>query len=102
MDYPVFKIGDKIVCINDRFDKTAIGHHLMSHWPKLFEVYTVRAIHDKGNSVFLEELINDSDNDFSEPSFFNFRFRKAIIDDYRNCYENAHKTEEALMVENRL
>ena len=86
MDYPIFKIGDKVICINDRFDKTAFGAYLIIHWPKLYEIYTVRAIHDLGNSIFLKELVNKSDNECGEPSFFNIRFRKVVIDDYREYY----------------
>jgi hypothetical protein len=89
MDYPVFKIGEKIICINDKFDKTAYGSHLMVAWPKLYEIYTVRAIHELQNSIFLNEIVNNSDDECSEPSFFNIRFRKVIIDDYKELHKEA-------------
>jgi len=99
MDNPVFKVGEKIICINDNFDKTAYGAYLMVAWPKRYEIYTVRAIHELQNSIFLNELVNNSDSECREPSFFNFRFRKAIIDDYQELHKHASIKKEPIYEE---
>ena len=53
-----FKIGDKVVCINDSF-LVREPKYMFMNFPKKGEVYTVRGFCSLGISMHLEEIRNE-------------------------------------------
>ena len=72
-----FKVGDKVVCINDFFSvKEPI--HMFMKFPKKRKAYTVRGFCSLGISMHLEEIRNEPLPGRSEIWFYNWRFRKKV------------------------
>jgi len=69
-----FKVGDKVLCIDDYFDPSIEGYYLIINRPKLMEIYTVRCLYDI--SIRVEEIHNPSDNFYYETYFQKRRFIK--------------------------
>ena len=70
-----FKVGDKVVCINDSFSvKEPI--YMFMKFPKKGKTYTVRGFCSMGSSMHLEEIRNEPLPGRSEIWFYNWRFRK--------------------------
>jgi hypothetical protein len=82
----MFKVGQKVVCIDDAPPSTVNGSDYLVCRPVRGEVYTVREIHIEdgipGYGVRLEELLNPSviwsDNTEAEWSFSSTRFRPLL------------------------
>lgn len=79
MENSSLKIGDKVVCINDRFDDFNCFTEHVLYFPKLMEIYTIRGFYDK--SIYLEEIVNplitNEDGEvLGEPCFYIWRFIK--------------------------
>lgn len=79
----MFKVGQKVVCVDDAPPVTQNGADYLLCRPKHGEVYTVREIHTEpgipGYGLRLEELVNPSvvwsDGTEAEWSFSSTRFR---------------------------
>jgi hypothetical protein len=86
-----FKIGDKVVCINDHFDKSKSYSKQILKWPELMEIYTIRDFYDK--SIYLEEIVNpiiiDNNKVIREPCFYRWRFIKLdlVAEEEFSCSE---------------
>ncbi|MFN4812449.1 MAG: hypothetical protein ACK5JQ_07690 [Bacteroidota bacterium] len=78
MKIPNFKIGDKILCINDDFSEVLKNNAYAEFmkFPEAMKVYTVRALPTE--SCQLEEIVNPrlSYYEFQEPAFYRWRFIK--------------------------
>lgn len=80
----MFKIGQKVMCIDDRFN--AETRPYMPCWVKKFGIYTIRGIHKdsdiEGYGVYLEEIVNPeqiwANDEPREWSFNSTRFRPRV------------------------
>ena len=70
-----FKVGDKVVCINDSF-LVREPIYMFMNFPKKGKTYTVRGFCSMGSSMHLEEIRNELLPGRSEIWFYNWRFRK--------------------------
>jgi hypothetical protein len=87
----IFKIGDRVVCIDDKMQPhtTEELKKDIPNWVKENEEYTIRAVLDnKGivKGVLLEEIKNqpkyfDILGGFQEPAFAEWRFRKLKLNE---------------------
>ncbi len=87
-----FKIGDKVLCIDDRPDLSMEGFYLIKNFPQLMEVYTVRDLFDV--SIRVEEIKNPSDHEYAEPYFKKRRFIKVP----KNFLKTKAKSNQKTMV----
>lgn len=72
-----FKVGDKVVCINDSFSvKDPI--YMFMNFPKKGKTYTIRGFCSIGNSMHLEEVRNEPLPGRNEIWFYNWHFRKKV------------------------
>lgn len=72
-----FRIGQKVICIDDRGDKDGRSEI----FPVKGSVYTIRAFHPEGDSILLEEIVNEPREywqRFGELYFMLRRFRPLI------------------------
>lgn len=82
----MFKIGQKVKCLNGSFAYNCLDW--ATHFPVKGDIYTIRAIRQQphyldrtmGLAVWLEEIVNPLLLDGMEPSFSAWRFR-ALSDD---------------------
>ena len=72
-----FKIGDKVVCINDSYT-VRDPKCMYMNFPKKGKAYTVRGFCSLGISMHLEEIRNEPLPGRSEIWFYNWRFRKKV------------------------
>lgn len=72
-----FKIGDKVVCINDSF-LFREPKYMFMNFPKKGKVYTVRGFCSLGISMHIEEIRNEPLPGRSEIWFYNWRFSKKV------------------------
>jgi len=72
-----FKIGYKVVCINDSF-LVREPKYMFMNFPKKGEAYTVRGFCSLGISMHLEEIRNEPLPGRSEIWFYNWRFSKKV------------------------
>jgi hypothetical protein len=91
MKIPNFKIGDKVVCINDDFSlaQKEYAYTEFMKFPEMMKIYTIRDL--PLESCYLEEIVNPklSYYNLQEPGFYRWRFVK--LD---------HKTEKSAAVNN--
>jgi hypothetical protein len=78
MKIPNFKIGDKVVCINDDFS-LALKEYAYTEFmkfPEMMKIYTIRDL--PLESCYLEEIVNPklSYYNLQEPGFYRWRFVK--------------------------
>ena len=73
-----FKIGDKVVCINDDFSfvHKEYAYTEFMKFPEMMKVYTIRDLPQE--SCHLEEIVNPklSYYNLNEPGFYRWRFVK--------------------------
>ena len=72
-----FKIGDKVICINDSY-QVRIPDCMFMNFPKKGCIYTVRGFCEAGISMHLEEIKNAPLPNRNEIWFYNWHFRKLI------------------------
>lgn len=72
-----FRVGDRVVCINDRYSVTDPKYMFMS-FPKKGKTYTVRGFCSMGSSMHLEEIRNEPLPGRTEIWFYNWRFTKKV------------------------
>ena len=72
-----FKIGDKVVCINDLYT-VRDPKCMYMNFPKKGKAYTVRGFCSLGISMHLEEILNEPLPGRSEIWFYNWRFCKKV------------------------
>lgn len=72
-----FKVGDKVVCINDSYT-VRDPKCMYMNFPKKGKVYTVRGFCSLGISIHLEEIRNEPLPGRTEIWFYNWRFRKKL------------------------
>ena len=70
-----FKIGDKVICINESFSVKE-RQIMFMNFPKKGEVYTIRGFCSLGISMWLEEIINTPLPQRNEIWFYNWHFTK--------------------------
>jgi len=83
----MFKVGQKVICVDDSPPSTANGANYCLCRPRANEVYTVRGIHTEphldGYGIYLEELLNPSfiwsDGSECEWPFSSTRFRPVAV-----------------------
>lgn len=73
-----FKVGDRIVCINDSYSVIEPKYMFMN-FPKKGKTYTIRGFCFLGISMHLEEIKNQPLPGRDEIWFYNWHFRKRII-----------------------
>lgn len=72
-----FRVGQKVVCINDK----NFNHRYGEECPKNGHIYSIRGIYPSGDSVWLEEIINPKfayKQGIGEVAFFKWRFRPLV------------------------
>ncbi len=78
MKIPNFKIGDKVVCINDDFSfvHKEYAYTEFMKFPEMMKIYTIRSLPQE--SCHLEEIVNPrlSYYKHEEPEFYRWRFVK--------------------------
>ena len=72
-----FKIGDRVVCINDSFT-VRDPKCMFMNFPKKGETYTVRGFCSMGMSMHLEEVRNEPLPGRNEIWFYSWRFCKKV------------------------
>ena len=72
-----FKIGDKVVCINDSYT-VRDSKCMYMNFPKKGKAYTVRGFCSLGISMHLEEIRNEPLSGRNEIWFYNWRFSKKV------------------------
>ena len=72
-----FKIGDRVVCINDSYT-VRDPKCMYMNFPKKGKAYTVRGFCSLGISMHLEEIRNESLPARNEIWFYNWRFNKKV------------------------
>ena len=70
-----FKIGDKVICINESFSVKE-PQIMFMNFPKKGKVYTIRGFCRLGISMWLEEIINTPLPQRNEIWFYNWHFIK--------------------------
>ena len=70
-----FKIGDKVLCVNDAFS-VKDPQVMFMNFPKKSREYTIRGFCGLGISVWLEEIVNQPLPGRNEIWFYNWHFRK--------------------------
>ena len=70
-----FKIGDKVLCVNDAFS-VKDPQVMFMNFPKKSREYTIRGFCGLGISVWLEEIVNKPLPGRNEIWFYNWHFRK--------------------------
>ena len=70
-----FKIGDKVICINESFSVKE-PQIMFMNFPKKGRVYTIRGFCSLGISMWLEEIINTPLPQRNEIWFYNWHFIK--------------------------
>jgi len=98
----MFKIGDRVVCINDDFtDMVDVMIRFFDELPRKGKEYTIRRIErfDNRTRVILEEIKNPPMKDGvwkgAEPSFCGSRFRKPdVIKEIEEVVESIGETIE--------
>ena len=70
-----FKVGDKVICINDAYS-VRIPQCMFMEFPKKGREYTIRGFCEEGISMHLEEIRNEPVPKRGEIWFYNWRFRK--------------------------
>ena len=70
-----FKVGDKVLCMNDAFS-VKDPQVMFMNFPKKGREYTIRGFCGLGISVWLEEIVNQPLPGRNEIWFYNWHFRK--------------------------
>ena len=70
-----FKIGDKVLCVNDAFS-VKDPQVMFMNFPKKSREYTIRGFCGLGISVWLVEIVNQPLPGRNEIWFYNWHFRK--------------------------
>jgi len=70
-----FKVGDKVLCVNDAFS-VKDPQVMFMNFPKKSREYTIRGFCGLGISVWLEEIVNQPLPGRNEIWFYNWHFRK--------------------------
>jgi hypothetical protein len=70
-----FKVGDKVLCVNDAFS-VKDPQVMFMNFPKKGREYTIRGFCGLGISVWLEEIVNQPLPGRNEIWFYNWHFRK--------------------------
>ena len=70
-----FKVGDKVVCINDSFT-VRDPKCMFMNFPKKGETYIVRGFCSMGIAMHLEEIRNEPLPGRNEIWFYNWHFKK--------------------------
>jgi hypothetical protein len=70
-----FKIGDKVLCVNDAFS-VKDPQVMFMNFPKKTREYTIRGFCDLRISVWLEEIVNQPLPGRNEIWFYNWHFRE--------------------------
>ncbi len=69
-----FKIGDKVICVNDKFLESDKD---LEQFPKVNNTYTVRGVYPDGEAIYLARIQNPNvPGTNEEPCFLNWRFIK--------------------------
>ena len=72
-----FKVGDKVVCINDSYT-VRDPKCMYMNFPKKGKAYAVRGFCSLGISMHLEEIRNEPLPGRNEIWFYNWRFTKKV------------------------
>ncbi|MDA8894956.1 hypothetical protein N9I98_01165 [Flavobacteriales bacterium] len=70
-----FKVGDKVLCMNDAFS-VKDPQVMFMNFPKKGREYTIRGFCGLGISMWLEEIVNQPLPGRNEIWFYNWHFRK--------------------------
>lgn len=79
------EIGDKVLCVNDRFRSSWVKTLHVDQRPNVGEVYKVRGFTYDQGGILLEEINNDRamcNEGFLEPAFLKHRFIKWNPEEY--------------------
>ncbi|MBC8266345.1 MAG: hypothetical protein H8E84_05205 [Flavobacteriales bacterium] len=69
-----FKIGDKVICVNNKFLETDRD---LLQYPKVNNIYIVRGVYPDGEAIYLVGIHNlNVPGTNEEPCFLNWRFIK--------------------------
>jgi hypothetical protein len=91
-----FKVGDKVICINDAYS-VRIPQCMFMDFPKKGREYIVRGFCEKGISMHLEEIRNEPVPKRGEIWFYNWRFKKAVVE-IEKCEKSIEKVEQLVNI----
>ena len=91
-----FKVGDKVLCVNDAFS-VKDPQVMFMNFPKKGREYTIRSFCGLGISMWLEEIVNQPLPGRNEIWFYNWHFRNKTIQHKQEMEESKKKTKQLVL-----